>query len=49
MGGFVSSDAQGDPVSSGGVEREELGPLAAQGNPPSLRSTIIAFDTTTPY
>jgi len=31
--GFLSSDSPGDPVSSGGVEREELGPLVGTGQP----------------
>jgi hypothetical protein len=31
--GFLSSDSPGGPVSSGGVEREELGPLAGTGQP----------------
>jgi len=31
--GFLSSDPPGDPVSSGGVEREELGPLVGTGQP----------------
>lgn len=34
--GFLSSDSPGDPVSSGGVEREELGPLAGTGAPRPL-------------
>jgi hypothetical protein len=36
--GLLSSDSPGDPVSSGGVEREELGPLVGTGQPPSLHS-----------
>jgi hypothetical protein len=31
MDGFLSSDSPGGPVGSGGVEREELGPLASTG------------------
>lgn len=31
--GFLSSDSPGGPVSSGGFEREDLGPLAGTGQP----------------